>query len=63
MLALNTTAVAWVIFVVVLVGWIAYYFLNNGSARKELGSEVEMAPNRKPYYDDEVLGGRRLERV
>jgi mono/diheme cytochrome c family protein len=63
MLALNTTAVAWVIFVVVLVGWIAYYFLNSASARKELGSEVEMAPNRKPYYDDEVLEGRRLERV
>lgn len=63
MVALNTTAVAWVIFTVVLLGWIAYYFLNNGSARKELGSEVEMAPNRKPYYDDEVLEGRRLERV
>ena len=63
MLALNTTAVAWVIFVVVLVGWITYYFLNSASARKELGSEIEMAPNRKPYYDDEVLEGRRLERV
>lgn len=63
MIALNTTSVAWVIFAVVLVGWIAYYFLNNGSARRELGSEVEMAPNRKPYYDDEVLEGRRLERV
>ncbi len=63
MLALNTTAVAWVILVVVLVGWIAYYFLNSATARKELGSEIEMAPNRKPYYDDEVLEGRRLERV
>ena len=63
MIALNTTAVAWVIFVVILLGWIAYYFLNNAAARKELGSEVEMAPNRKPYYDDEVLEGRRLERV
>ena len=63
MLALNTTAIAWIIFVVVLVGWITYYFLNSASARKELGSEIEMAPNRKPYYDDEVLEGRRLERV
>ncbi len=63
MLALNTTAVAWVIFTVVLVGWITYYFLNSAGARKELGSEVEMAPNRKPYYDDEVLEGRRLERM
>ena len=63
MIALNTTAVAWVIFAVVLVGWITYYFLNNAAARKELGSEVEMAPNRKPYYDDETLEGRRLERM
>ena len=30
---------------------------------KEAGSEIELAPNRKPYYDDEVLEGRRLERV
>ena len=28
----------------------------------ELGSEIELAANRKPYYDDEVLEGKRLER-
>ena len=33
------------------------------AARKELGSELELAPNRKPYYDDEDLEGRRLELV
>ena len=33
------------------------------SARKELGSEIELAANRKPYYDDEALEGQRLERV
>jgi len=63
MFALNTTAVAWVILFVILVGWITYYFLNNAGARRELGSEAEVAPNRKPYYDDEVLEGRRLERM
>ncbi len=63
MIALNSTAVAWVIFVVILVGWVLYFFLNKGSAAAELGSEIEMAPNRKPYYDDEVLEGRRLERM
>ena len=26
----------------------------------QLGSEIELAANRKPYYDDEVLEGRRL---
>ena len=28
-----------------------------GSARKEVGSEIELAANRKPYYDDEVARG------
>ena len=63
MIALNTTAIAWVIFVVISVGWVAYYFLNKGVSRAELGSEREMAPNRKAYYDDETLEGSRLERM
>ena len=63
MLALNTTAVAWVILTVILLGWVGYYILNNFGARRELGSEVEMAPNRKPYYDDDTLEGPRLERM
>ncbi|MGB8857944.1 MAG: cytochrome c [Ilumatobacteraceae bacterium] len=63
MIALNTSAVAWVIFAIIAVGWITYFFLNKGSARAELGSEVEMAPNRKAYYDDETLEGSRLERM
>ena len=28
-----------------------------------LGSEIELAPNRKPYFDDEALEGPRLERA
>ena len=63
MIALNTSAVAWVLFALILVGWIVYFLLNQLSARPELGSEVEMAPNRKPYYDDETLEGPRLERM
>ena len=63
MIALNTVAVAWVILAVILIGWVTYYFLNQASARSELGSEVEMAPNRKAYYDDETLEGSRLERM
>lgn len=63
MLALATTSIAWVIVLLITVGWIVYYFLGNSSARAELGSEVEMAPNRKPYYDDETLEGPRLERM
>ncbi|MCU1360507.1 MAG: hypothetical protein JWN99_1796 [Ilumatobacteraceae bacterium] len=63
MLAVATTAIAWVIFVIVLLGWVVYFFANRRAARPELGSEIELAPNRKPYYDDETLEGRRLERV
>lgn len=63
MIALNTTAVAWVLFAVIVIGWLSYFLLNQFSARRELGSEVEMAPNRKVYYDDETLEGRRLERM
>jgi mono/diheme cytochrome c family protein len=63
MIALNTSAIAWVLFVLIVVGWLVYFLLNLFSARKELGSEIEMAPNRKPYYDDETLEGPRLERV
>jgi mono/diheme cytochrome c family protein len=63
MLAVSATGVAWLIAAVVVIGWIVYAFLNNRSSRKELGSEIELAPNRKPYYDDETLEGPRLERL
>jgi mono/diheme cytochrome c family protein len=63
MVALASTTIAWVIFAVTILGWVVYYILNRGAARPELGSEVEMAPNRKPYYDDETLEGPRLERM
>ena len=36
---------------------------NAKATRKELGSEIELAANRKPYFDDEELEGRRLELV
>ncbi len=63
MLALTTTSIAWLIFTVILVGWAVYAFLNIRAARDELGSEIELAANRKPYYDDEILEGPRLTRV
>jgi mono/diheme cytochrome c family protein len=61
--ALATTSIAWVLLVIMVVGWIIYAALNAGSARRELGSEIELAANRKPYLDDEELEGRRLELV
>ncbi len=63
MLALTTTSIAWLLFAVILGGWLVYAFLNIRQARDELGSEIEMAPNRKKYYEDEELEGPRLTRV
>jgi len=63
MIALATTSIAWILTAIVVVGWLVYALLNAGQARKEVGSEIELAANRKPYYDDEVLEGKRLERV
>ena len=63
MIANTTTAIAALILLVIVVGFIVYAVGNRTSARPELGSEIELAANRKPYYDDEVLEGKRLERV
>jgi mono/diheme cytochrome c family protein len=63
MLGLATTTIAWIVFVVICVGWLLYAAFNIRGSRRELGSEIELAPNRKPYYDDETLEGPRLERL
>jgi len=63
MIALTTTSIAWLLFAVILGGWVVYAFLNIRQSRDELGSELELAANRKPYYDDEILEGPRLTRV
>lgn len=61
--ALAATAIAWILVVILIAGWLIYALFNARSARKELGSELELAANRRPYYDDEELEGRRLELV
>ncbi len=63
MLATSSTPIAYLILLVLVVGFILYALSNRKAARPELGSEIELAANRKPYYDDEILEGRRLERV
>jgi hypothetical protein len=55
--------IAVAIFGVLTLGWVIYLLLNLRKARAEVGSEIELAPNRKPYYDDEALEGPRLERA
>jgi mono/diheme cytochrome c family protein len=64
MLAANTArTIGIVLVVVVVVGWLVYLLANLRRGRKEVGAELELAPNRKPYFDDDELEGPRLERV
>ena len=50
-----------VIAVVVAVGFSVYVLFNLRQGRKAIGAEVELAPNRKPYYDDDTLETKRLD--
>ena len=63
MLALTTTSIAGLAFAVILIGFIIYALFNVRAGRAEIGSEIELAANRKEYYDDETLEGSRLERM
>jgi mono/diheme cytochrome c family protein len=63
LVALTTTTIGVIGLAIVVGGWIVYGLFNVVSGRKEVGSEIELAPNRKPYYDDETLEGPRLERM
>jgi mono/diheme cytochrome c family protein len=51
------------LFAIVVVATVVYVLVNVLFAGKqELGAELELAANRKPYYDDETLEGRKIER-
>lgn len=63
MIAISTTAIAALIVIALTIGWIVFAAMNVRMGRDEAGSEIELAPNRKPYYSDEVLEGRRLTMV
>ncbi len=63
MVALATTSIAGLAFGVILLGFIVYGLLNIRAGRAEIGSEIELAANRKEYYDDETMEGPRLERM
>ena len=52
-----------VIAVITGIGFVWYVIANIRAGRDEVASEIELAPNRKPYYDDERLEGPRLTRA
>lgn len=52
-----------VIAVITTIGFVWYVAANIRAGRDEVASEIELAPNRKPYFDDEGLEGPRLTRA
>lgn len=56
-------AIGWVLFVIVILGFGIGLFLNVRRGRKEVGSELELAANRRPYLSDEELEGPKLDRT
>jgi mono/diheme cytochrome c family protein len=62
MLAADFRAIGLTIAAIVFIGFIGAFVWNIFRARPELGSEIELAANRKEYYADEELEGERLDR-
>ncbi len=63
MLASTQQTIAVVVALAVVLGWLVYLLANIRSSRPEVGAEIELAPNRKPYLDDEQLEGPKLDRT
>ena len=62
LLAVDFRAIGLTVAGLVFLAFIALFIRNIFTARPELGSEIELAPNRKPYLSDEELEGTKLDR-
>lgn len=63
-LALSTPQKLGAVFAVALVvGWLVFIVAHLRRSGVQPGAEVELAPNRKPYFSDEELEGPKLERA
>lgn len=64
LLAASTVqAVGTVIALVLVVGFIVYALFNVRAGREEVGAELELAANLKPYLDDDELETTKLDRT
>lgn len=59
--AISQRTIALIVVLVLTLGWVVYLF---SAARRTYtpGAELEVAPNRKAYYPDDVMEGPRLTR-
>jgi mono/diheme cytochrome c family protein len=53
--------IGYVLATLLVIGFVVYWFLNYRKARPETGSEIELASNRKPYFEDEELETKKLD--
>lgn len=62
LLALQTTqrSVGYAVLALIVLGGLAFLINQLALGRREAGSEIELAPNRKPYLPDEELEGPKL---
>ena len=63
LLASAQKTVGYVVAVILLLAFVVAIAVNVRKGRAEVGSEVELAPNRKPYMDDEELETKKLDRT
>ncbi len=54
--------IGFTILAIVFIGFIVYVIINSYASRDELGSEIEVAANRKPYLEDTELEGTKLDK-
>ncbi|MEZ5382160.1 MAG: cytochrome c [Microthrixaceae bacterium] len=64
LLAQQTTqrSIGLIVLVIVALGGVAYLVSQSRKGRKEIGSEIELAANRKAYLDDDELETTKLDR-
>jgi mono/diheme cytochrome c family protein len=61
--ASTVTTIGATIVVLIVLGLLVYVWVNLRDSRAEVGAEIELAPNRKPYYDDDQLETTVLNRT
>lgn len=61
-LGANFRAIGLTVAAIVVLGFLGAWIRNIVVSRKELGSEIELAPNRKEYLSDEELEGPKLDK-
>ncbi len=61
LIAADFRAIGLTVFSILMLAFIALWIRNMFAARDELGSEIEVAPNRKQYLSDEELEGPKLD--